>query len=59
MMNEGEYRRAEARLWASVGLEPSERRIRMPTTGAVVRVQELGQGEPVLFIHGAPNAGST
>jgi 2-hydroxy-6-oxonona-2,4-dienedioate hydrolase len=59
MMNEGEYRRAEARLWASVGLEPSERWIRMPTTGAVVRVQELGQGEPVLFIHGAPNAGST
>lgn len=53
------YRAAEARLWSSVGLAPSERQVRLASTGTSVRVQEVGDGEPALFIHGGPNAGST
>jgi pimeloyl-ACP methyl ester carboxylesterase len=58
-MNEGKYRIAETTLWRSNGCEPSERFISLHTTGTRVRVQEVGEGEPVLFIHGGPNAGST
>lgn len=56
-MNEAAYRQAERRLWEAVGLEPKEHRVGI--NGASVRVQEVGSGEPVLFIHGGPNAGST
>lgn len=58
-MDETRYRAAEQRLWESVGLEPSERFVRLPRIGTAVRVQEVGEGAPVLFIHGGPNAGST
>lgn len=58
-MKEIEYRAAERRLWESVGLEPTERTIRLAGTGTAVRIQEVGEGQPVLFIHGGPNAGST
>jgi pimeloyl-ACP methyl ester carboxylesterase len=53
------YREAEARLWSSVGLAPSERQVRLACTGTIVRVQEVGEGEPAVFLHGGPNAGST
>lgn len=58
-MNEYAYRAAEARLWRHYGAEPRERFIHLPVTGTRVRVQEVGEGEPVLFVHGGPNAGST
>lgn len=58
-MNENKYRQAEDRLWGSVGLQPSEQRVHLPRIGVDVRVQEVGEGEPVLFIHGGPNSGST
>lgn len=58
-MEEARYREAEARLWGSVGLEPSERWVPLTATGTQVRVQEVGEGDPVLFVHGGPNAGST
>lgn len=58
-MDERAYRSAEGRLWSAVGREPSERRIRLAGTGTQVRVLEVDDGEPVLFIHGGPNAGST
>lgn len=57
--NERRYREAERRFWDDVGLRPSERRIRLPRIGAEVRVQETGEGEPVVFVHGALNAGTT
>jgi pimeloyl-ACP methyl ester carboxylesterase len=57
-MNEQEYRREEQRLWQSVGLEPSEHWFELATTGTRVRVQAVGRGEPALFVHGAPSAGS-
>lgn len=53
------YRQAEAVLWSSVGLAPSEQQVRLACTGSSVRVQEVGEGEAALFIHGGPNTGST
>ena len=58
-MNEAKYREAERKLWTSIGREPSERFVVLRSTGTRVRVQEVGAGESVLFIHGGPNAGST
>lgn len=55
-MNETAYRAAETRLWESVGATPEETRVRLFDVG--VRVQMLGKGPPVLFIHGGPNTGS-
>ena len=59
IVNESKYREAEARLWNAHGLSPSERFVRLPSTGTRVRVQEVGEGEPVLLLHGGPNTGST
>lgn len=58
-MNVARYRQAEARLWNAVGCHPTEERIRLDGTGTEVRIQAVGEGEPVLFVHGGPNAGST
>ena len=43
------YRRAETRLWENVGAAPIERRVTLASGGAV-RVQELGSGDPLLFM---------
>lgn len=58
-MNESQYREAEEAWFASQGVEPAERRVRLPRLDVEVRVQELGEGAPTLFIHGGPNSGST
>jgi 2-hydroxy-6-oxonona-2,4-dienedioate hydrolase len=58
-MNEGRYREAEERLWASVGVTPTERCIRLEPHGVEMRVQEVGQGPPVLFVHGGSNNGTS
>ena len=58
-MNEQRYREAERRLWSHYGVEPTEQRIELAGTGTSIRVQEVGSGEPVVLIHGGPNAGST
>lgn len=52
------YREAERRLWASVGATPTERFVTL-ATGERVRVQELGDGPPVVFIHGGAVAGTS
>jgi pimeloyl-ACP methyl ester carboxylesterase len=52
------YRRAETRLWENVGAAPIERRVTLASGGAV-RVQELGSGDPLLFIHGASVGGTS
>ncbi len=54
----GRFREAEGRLWHSVGVVPQERRVQL-RTGENVRVQETGGGPPVLFVHGASNAGTS
>lgn len=53
------YREAEAALWTRYGVTPQERMISLGAFRLRVRVQEAGEGEPVLFIHGGPNGGST
>ena len=58
-MNATQYREAEAKLWASVGAAPTERTVPLARWETEVRVQEAGDGEPVVFVHGGPNAGTT
>jgi pimeloyl-ACP methyl ester carboxylesterase len=58
-MNEAKYREAEQRLWESVAVTPREQFVTLPRIGVKVRVQEFGEGEPALFVHGGPNSGST
>lgn len=58
-MDEARYRAAERRLWDSVRLVPDEERVRLECTGTDVRVQTVGEGPPVVLVHGSPNAGST
>jgi 2-hydroxy-6-oxonona-2,4-dienedioate hydrolase len=57
--DEATYRAAEQRLWDSVGLAPSERRVHLRNLDVEVRVQEVGEGPPVVLIHGASNGGSS
>jgi len=57
MSDEQRYRESERRLWEYVGLDPTERRIQLGGVG--VRVQVVGDGPPVVLLHGGPNAGST
>ena len=51
------FRAAEAALWASYGLEPTEVWLRL-SGGENVRVQIVGSGPPVLFLHGGSSSGA-
>lgn len=53
------YRQAERALWSYYGVTPRERFLDLAKPAVRVRVQEVGKGSPLLFIHGGPNAGST
>jgi pimeloyl-ACP methyl ester carboxylesterase len=46
------YRRAERALWNYYGLEPIERFVQLASPAVRLRVQEVGSGDPVLFVHG-------
>jgi pimeloyl-ACP methyl ester carboxylesterase len=52
------FHAAERRVWEAVGVTPVDRRIRL-ATGETLRVQESGRGQPILFVHGASNAGTS
>ena len=56
-MNELAYRAAERRLWRSIGAHPTERIIHLDRIGVDVRLQEIGSGPPMLFIHGIATSG--
>lgn len=58
-MDEARYRAAEQALWSSVGASPTERFLDLPRTGLRLRVQELGDGPPILFVHGANTSGAS
>lgn len=58
-MDEARYREAERRLWESVGVAPTEQRVHLEHSGVAVRVQEIGEGAAVLFVHGASNSGAS
>jgi 2-hydroxy-6-oxonona-2,4-dienedioate hydrolase len=55
-MDEQRYREAERRLWEAAGVSPVEHRVHLSRNDVEVRVQEVGSGPPVLFIHGGPGA---
>ena len=52
------YRSAERALWRSLDVEPTEREVELHRLGTRVRIQELGEGAPIVFIHGGPSAGT-
>lgn len=53
------YREAEQQLWREAGATPTEHFVRLPWRDAQVRIQEVGDGPSMLFLHGGPNSGST
>lgn len=52
------FRAAEARVWDKLGVAPVERYVTL-ASGGKVRVQEVGDGPPVVFIHGGSVAGTS
>ena len=58
-MDERAYRVAEGRLWSAIGVRPVERWLHLERNDVDVRVQEIGEGPPVLFIHGASTSGAS
>jgi pimeloyl-ACP methyl ester carboxylesterase len=57
-MNQSRYFDVEARLWDSLGLDPTERYVRLPRLDSPVRVQQVGDGPVVLFVHGGSASGA-
>ena len=53
------YRQSEEKVLRQYKLEVEEHFIPVEGYDLNVRVQEIGSGPPILFIHGGPNAGST
>ena len=58
-VNEARYRAAERRYWDTEGVVPTEEWLPLPRTGTRARVQVLGDGPPVLFVHGVGNSGTS
>lgn len=52
------YQEAERVLWDKVGVAPVDRWVTL-RSGGKVRVQEVGDGPPVVFIHGGSIAGTS
>lgn len=50
---------AEARVWARLGLDPVEHRVRVGGVDGTVRVLEVGQGPSALFVHGTSVAATS
>ena len=53
------YEEAEAKLWAHYGGDPKSYFLQLEKPRMRLRVQEVGEGPPLLFLHGTPNAGAT
>lgn len=52
------YREAEAKLWNHYGVQPREEFFSLERPRLRVRIQEFGEGPPLLFLHGSPSAGA-
>lgn len=46
------YRSAERAVWSHYGLEPAERFVDIESPAVRLRIQEVGSGEPIVFVHG-------
>lgn len=56
--NSSTYRAAEKRWWDECGIQPKEHFIAVPQYGIKVRILEVGEGAPALFVHGSPSGAS-
>ncbi len=56
--HEAAYRAAETAYWAHVGVARHEEWLDLPTTGTRVRVQVVGEGPPVVLLHGVNTSGA-
>ena len=54
-----DYAEAEARLWASHDATAESHELPLARLGTTVRVQEVGDGPAVLFVHGANTSGAS
>jgi pimeloyl-ACP methyl ester carboxylesterase len=54
----GRRRRAERAFWRSYGLAPAQRFVDAGSPAVRLRVQEVGSGEPVLFVNGTGGPGA-
>jgi pimeloyl-ACP methyl ester carboxylesterase len=58
-MDQQLYRSAEEALWDELGVTRTERHVHLSRNDVDVRLQEIGEGSPVVFLHGGPgSAGS-
>ncbi len=57
-MNEARHRDVERRLWESLGLRPIERHVRLWRLETTARLQEVGDGPTILFVHGGSASGA-
>lgn len=51
------YRAAEQGLWRCYGLQPIERTVTLPSYGIRLRIDEIGDGAPILFVPGTGGVG--
>jgi len=58
-MNESAYRETENKLLADAGLDVQEAQIPLDRLGGQARVLAAGEGDPVLFLTGGPDAGAS
>jgi pimeloyl-ACP methyl ester carboxylesterase len=58
-VDQARYRAADRVLWSSVGASATERFLDLPKTGMRLRIQELGAGPPIVFIHGENTSGAS
>ncbi len=58
-MNATRYREAEHRFWKSAGVAPTEQRVHLRHVDVTIRVQEVGRGPTVVFVHGATTSGAS
>jgi 2-hydroxy-6-oxonona-2,4-dienedioate hydrolase len=58
-MNETRHREIDQRLWRSLGVAPTEYRLDLNRIGTTIRVQEVGTGPPVVFVHGGSISGTS
>jgi 2-hydroxy-6-oxonona-2,4-dienedioate hydrolase len=58
-VDEARYVEAERRLWTSVGATPTDQRVHLERNDVNVRLQHVGEGPMVVFVHGANTSGAS